>query len=176
MNNSVQFINNKIGSLTEKLDKQMPWLNNNNMVNIIIFGLIIYSTLFVGKLWDKGMEILKHPIVKIILLMLIVYLSKKNVSLAIISAVVFVVILMTNLKNTNEFLTVNQEDESNDYSDCFCSCNTKNCSCVCDNTLSKNDTYIDIKDEIYQDNQSAFDKITQQFNEHETEIQKSSIQ
>jgi hypothetical protein len=176
MDNSVQFINSKIGSLAENLDKQTPWLSNDNIVNIIIIGLIIYSTLFVGKLWDKGMEMLKHPIVKIILLMLIVYLSKKNVSLAIISAIVFVVILMTNFKNTHEFLTVNQEDEPNDYSDCFCSCDSKNCSCVCDNVQSKNDTYIDIKDEIYQDNQSAFDKITQQFNEHESEIQKTSIQ
>lgn len=175
MDNSVQFINSKIGSLAEKMDKQASWLNNGNIVNIIIIGLILYSTLFVGKMWGKGMEILKHPIVKIILLALIVFLSKKNVALAIISAVVFIIILMTNFKNTHEFLDAEQEEQNN-FSDCFCSCDINKCSCTCDNVMSKNDTYIDTKDEIYQDNQSAFDKITQQFDDHESEMQKTTIQ
>lgn len=175
MDNSVKFINTKINSMSDVLDKQTPWLNDNNIVNIIIGCLIIYAALFTGKLWKNGMTMMKHPMLKIILLIAIVFLSKKNVSLAIIMAIVFVVIMMTNLKNTNEFMTSEEQEQEQDYSNCFCSCNNINCSCACDDVSSKNDTYVSIMDEIFQDNQSAFDKISQQFDEHEQELEKKMV-
>lgn len=176
MDNSVKFINNQMGSISEKLDKQTTWLNDSNTSNIIIIGLIIYATIFAGKLWDKGMQFFKLTLVKIIALLLIFYLSKKNVSLAIISAIVLIVIMMKNLQSSNEFLTIDGEEQESDYSNCYCSCNNNSCSCACDNVASVNDTYIDVRDEIFNDNHSAFDKITQQFQEHESELAKYADQ
>lgn len=176
MNNSVKFINTQMSSMSEKLDSHTTWLSDSNIVNVVIFGLIIYSALFVGKIWFNGVELFKSPLVKIIALLLIVYLSNKNVSLAIVSAIVFVIIMMKNLQTSSEFLTVDDEEQNLDYSNCYCSCNNNSCSCACNNVSSVNDTYIDVRDEIYDDNQSAFDKITQQFKDHEDDLEKYAVE
>jgi hypothetical protein len=176
MDNSVKFINTKIGSMSDVLDKQTQWLNNSNIVNLIIGCLVVYATLFSGKLWSNGMTMMKHPIVKIIFLIAIVFISKKNVSLAIIMSVVFVIIMMTNLKKTNEFMTYEEEQRNIDYPNCHCYCNNVNCSCMCNDMTNNNNNDINIIGEIIQDNQSAFDKISQQFEEHEQELEKNTIQ
>ena len=60
------------------MDKNTTWLDDSNIVNLLTLGFVIYAALFVGKLWPKGMDLFKHPLVKILSFLAVAYLAKRN--------------------------------------------------------------------------------------------------
>lgn len=139
MNKSAEYLNTTVNTVTSNLDETMGWLNDPTITNVILLGLIVYSALFIGKVWPKGMDFFKHPVVKIIAFALIAYISTKNVGLALVATIVVISIMMTNLKNTKEFLTTvpsNRLTTDDDVYEaimgrCMCRCNGRQCNCNC---------------------------------------------
>jgi hypothetical protein len=138
MDKSFDYFNSSVNSLKGTLDKNTDWLENSSVTNLITFGLVIYAALFAGKVWPNGMNLFKHPLVKILSFLAIAYLAQKNVALAFVATIAIVVIMMTNLKNTKEFLTqvpsrLNTDDNVYEamLGKCFCSCDGIKCNCRC---------------------------------------------
>lgn len=139
MDKPVEYLSSTVDTVTNTLDQNMGWLNNPSITNIAILGLVIYSAFFVGKLWPKGMDLFKHPLVKLILFGLIAFIATKNIALATVATIALVTIMMTNLKNTNEFLTIvpanRMTTDDNVYESimgrCICRCENDQCQCNC---------------------------------------------
>jgi hypothetical protein len=152
MNNPRDYFDSSVSSLTQSLDKNTEWLDNSTIANLITLGLVIYAALFVGKLWPKGMDLFKHPLVKIMSFLAVAYLARKNTALAFVATIAIVTIMMTNLKNTKEFLTViparlNTDDNVYEamLGNCLCRCEGRNCSCKC---IEEEPENININDDI----------------------------
>jgi hypothetical protein len=140
MSKSVDFLNTTVDSVKGNLDQSFGWLNDSNTTNLVVLGLVVYAALFVGKIWPKGMDLFKHPLVKIVAFLLVAYLASKNVALALVATIAIVTIMMTNLKNTKEFLTVvparRLDTDDNVYEAmlgrCVCRCDGRKCDCDCE--------------------------------------------
>jgi hypothetical protein len=138
MNKPMDYFNESVNVIKTNLDKNTEWLEDKTIANLITLGFVIYAALFVGKFWSGGMNLFKHPLVKILSFLAVAYLSGKNVALAFVATIAIVMIMMTNLKNTNEFLThvpskFNADDNIYEamLGKCFCSCDGKKCNCQC---------------------------------------------
>lgn len=138
MDKSVDYFNGTVDALRGNLDKNTEWLENSTVANLVTLGLVVYAALFVGKIFPKGMNLFKHPLVKILSFLAVAYLARKNVALAFVATIAIVTIMMTNLKNTNEFLThvpsrLNTDDNIYEamLGKCFCSCDGNKCVCRC---------------------------------------------
>jgi hypothetical protein len=138
MNKSVDYFNGTVDSLRGNLDKNTEWLENSTVANLVTLGLVVYAALFVGKIFPRGMNLFKHPLVKILSFLAVAYLARRNVALAFVATIAIVIIMMTNLKNTNEFLThvpsrLNADDNMYEamLGKCFCSCDGNKCVCRC---------------------------------------------
>ena len=158
MENSVNYLNSNlnrsIDTMTSSLDNSTKWAENGEIVNLVILGLVIYIAFFVGKVYPKGIELLKHPIIKIVAVLYVSHLAQKNVTLALVATVALFTIMLTNYKNTQEFLTqvsLNQNADDNVYEaimgDCVCRCEGTNCVCRCIEGSEPQDITLDDVDE-----------------------------
>jgi hypothetical protein len=145
MEKPVEYLSSTVDTVTGSLDKNMGWLNDKTITNVAILGLIVYGAFFVGKVWPKGMDMFKHPLVKVVSFMLIAYIATKNPALALVAAIAFIIIMMTNLKNTNEFLTSVSPTKLTTDDDvyeaimgrCICRCDGKGCNCECKDEIAE---------------------------------------
>lgn len=141
MDKPVEYLSSTIDTVTGTLDENMGWLNDNTLTNVIVLGLIIYAAFFVGKIWPNGLSLFKNPFVKVISFILIAFIATKNIALATVATIALITIMMTNLKNTKEFLTVipseklTTDDEVYEaiMGRCICRCNGTQCDCDCKN-------------------------------------------
>jgi hypothetical protein len=139
MEKPVEYLSSTVDTVTGSLDKNMGWLNDKTITNVAILGLIVYASFFIGKIWPKGMDMFKHPLVKVVSFMLVAYIATKNPALALVAAIALITIMMTNLKNTKEFLTSVSPNKLTTDDDvyeaimgrCVCRCDTKGCKCDC---------------------------------------------
>jgi hypothetical protein len=198
MNNSTEFLNTTVNSLKGNLDKNMNWLDDKSTTNLILLGLVVYTALFVGKVWPKGTDLFKHPLVKIIAFLFVAYLGTKNISLALVATIAIVVIMMTNLKNTKEFLTVvptqRLDTDDNVYESimgkCMCRCDGNKCHCNCldepenmniSNVMSEEiipseeAPIMNERDVIKEMNDLAFENVKKQFLDHYKEKEKEKM-
>jgi hypothetical protein len=139
MDKPVEYLSSTVDTVHGTLDKSMEWLNNKTVTNVVLLVLVIYSAFFVGKVWPKGMDLFKHPLVKVALFLVVAFVGSKNPSLAIAATIAIVTIMMTNLKETKEFLTVvgseKLDTDDNVYEAimgrCICRCDGNDCDCKC---------------------------------------------
>jgi len=104
-NKASEVINSKLDSIVKAIDRNTRWLKNDDLINIIIIGIIIFIAFFGGKVLSDFTTIFTHPLFKAAFLFVIFYLTKRDMPLALMMAILFVVIMMTNTKNTGEFMT-----------------------------------------------------------------------
>lgn len=204
MEKPVEYLSSTVDTVTDSLDKNMGWLNDKTITNVVLLGLVVYTAFFIGKVWTKGMDMFKHPLVKVISFLLIAYIATKNTALALVATITVIVIMMTNLKNTNEFLTYVSPHKLTTDDDvyeaimgrCICRCNDNNCKCECKDNYSEelDINQIMVKEEMenelkpeqqyvkksglddYQEmNQNAIDNIKVQLQEHEQDIERSRV-
>jgi hypothetical protein len=133
-----KYINNTVHSITGNLDQHTEWLNNETIANLLTVGIVIYAALFVGKLCVNETLIFKNHLVKILAMLAVAYIAKRNVSLAFVCTIAIIAIMMTNLKNTNEFYEpTSKHMDADDHiyeamlGKCFCSCDGTKCVCRC---------------------------------------------
>lgn len=107
--------NNTYNLVKTKLDDNTKWMEDSNTANILTFAIVIYAVLFVGKISPNLTLSFKHPLVKLLAFLTVAYISSKNTSLALVATIAIIIIMMTNLKNTNEFFTLQSPMELDIY-------------------------------------------------------------
>lgn len=142
MDTTLGYLDNTVNSVRSNLDSSTQWMEDQTIVNLITLALVVYSAMFVGKVWPRGMELFKHPLVKILVFLGVAYVSTRNVALAFVAMIAVFAIMMTNLKNTKEFLPndcgLSEPRWSTDddvyramMGGCICNCDGVRCSCKC---------------------------------------------
>ena len=74
------------------------FLKNKTICIVLKIFLVLYAGLFAPKLPKQIMDILKHPISKTVVALLVVYLATKDMMLAILCAVVFILTIKLSNK------------------------------------------------------------------------------
>lgn len=97
--------------INETISPYLSFLDNEYISGFIILFIILYASLIAPKLPSKVVAILNHPIAKFLMLFLIVFMAKKNVALAIVIAVAFVISLRVMHKYIRDVepLSTNEE-------------------------------------------------------------------
>ena len=80
-------MNNLMKPVNNLFDK---FLKNKTICIVLKIFLVLYAGLFAPKLPKQVIDILKHPISKTVVALLVVYLATKDMMLAILCAVVFI--------------------------------------------------------------------------------------
>jgi len=126
-------------------------LENVDKYQIIALGLIVYAAFFVDKNHSLNM-LLKNDFVKLAALMLIAFSCTKSPVLGVIMAIVFVMITISNIYDSKEFMGNSENSDDAIYEDmnegCICGCQSGvGCSCVCrgvdiiDNVVNSEENY-----------------------------------
>ena len=90
---------NKLNKLMKPVDKVLNNFLKNETINIALkVFLVLYAGLFAPKLPHQLLQILNHPISKIIVAMLIILLATRDVMLAILVSVCFIITLNLQVK------------------------------------------------------------------------------
>jgi hypothetical protein len=206
MNKTLNYFENTMGSVKTNLDNNTMWMQDQTIVNIIVLAIVIYSALFVGKIWPKGMNLFKNPLIKIITFLAIAYISTRNITLAFVATIAIIAVMMTNLKNTQEFMdneiaedeySANSQMYNSMMGGCICQCDGVRCSCKCsgngesnmeqiedhdDNEVVYNEKpegvvgMIDEKQKIAEINDQALDNVRRQMLSHEMEKDKNKLE
>lgn len=104
-------------------------LDNQYVSGTLIVFLIVYASMIAPKLPERILKLFDHILVKLVMLFLIVYLMKKNVTVALVASIALVVtvIALDNLNFTikfnNEMMEIvgsNISSESDNLSGCNC--------------------------------------------------------
>jgi len=123
---------NMLTGVTQSLDNNMRWLgNDNDMVKLLVVLVAVYAVFFVGKIFPIAMNITRSPFVKLALFIAIALVARHNVPLAFVLTIAIVSVMMTNLKNTNEFMTADDLPYTPMRRGCICRCNENGCQCIC---------------------------------------------
>jgi len=125
-------LTNNLNDLKNKIDSATPWLNDKNVVTLIIVALIIF-TVFFSKKWVKLNALLQQPIPKMVSLLVLAYLATRNVPLALVATLTFMFTLSyknesENMENTTGDVVYDSMNEG-----CMCACDGDNCECNCPN-------------------------------------------
>lgn len=125
--------------ITLTIDDNTKWLDNSIIATLLTLGLVIYSAMFVGKVYPSGVNFFKNPLVKIIAFLIILYLSTRNIGLALVAMIaVFSIMIKTAscncAQNEHEpFVSITTDDY--EYAPinagCICACQDGNCDCKC---------------------------------------------
>ena len=83
-------------------DKYLSFLDNEYVSSGLILFLILYASVIAPKLPSNITSYFKHPLIQLILFFIIVFLAKKDVSLALITAVAVLVTIMVVNYNCNK--------------------------------------------------------------------------
>lgn len=83
-------------------DEYLSFLDNEYVSSGLILFLILYASVIAPKLPSNIASCFKHPLIQLILFFIIVFLAKKDVSLAIITAVSVLVTIMVVNYNCNK--------------------------------------------------------------------------
>jgi hypothetical protein len=125
--------------ITVTIDDNTKWLDNSTVATLLTLGLVVYAAMFVGKVYPPGVEFFKNPLVKIVAFLVILYLSSRNIGLALVVmiAIFSIMIKASNCpcaqSNTEAFTSLNTDDY--EYppmrEGCVCVCRDNNCRCRC---------------------------------------------
>ena len=109
--------------------KYTTWLDNPYVAGALTVFLIVYAGAAAPKLPSWIVKMFDYTLVKLALFFLIVFISRKNATIAIVAAIALMVSIMVlnRLKFDQEMMSVvNNEEQSNRKF------RTGNCTCSCD--------------------------------------------
>jgi hypothetical protein len=115
-------------TVDESVSKSLSFLDNEYVNAGLSLFLILYAGMVAPKLPNFLVKLFDNYIFKLLAFFLIVYLSKKDVTLAIIAAVAVMVSIMALNKiklNENMASVMSEENGCN----CNCKCNCSDCVC-----------------------------------------------
>lgn len=97
------------------------WLDNQYVSSALTIFLIVYASMAAPKLPTYIASLFDYTIVKLLMFFMIVFISKKNATVALIASVALMVSIMTldRIKFGQEMMEVVGNDESNE-NDCSC--------------------------------------------------------
>jgi hypothetical protein len=165
-------------SFDEAVKKNLSFLDNEYVSAGLSLFLVLYAGLAAPKLPESVAKVFDNPIVKLGVFFIIVYLAKKNPTLALIASIGVAVSIMT--LNTHKFNTeamsvvamesIGQRKYRADG--CMCKCEGDKCTCECS---QGKDTNIDEILPFNGHTMSYFDKELASF-EDEPELPKTTTE
>jgi hypothetical protein len=120
------------------------FLENEYVAGAISIFLIAYAGLAAPKLPNYIAKLFDYTFIKLFMFFMIVYISKKNATVAIIASIAVLVSIMTlnklKLAESMMSVSINRQLPSGDLNNCNCNCNNmgamgnyKDCKCDCHN-------------------------------------------
>lgn len=91
-----------MADVTNKIKNSLSFLDNPYVSGIVTLIIILFASLAAPKLPHKFSRFFSHNLVKLLFCFLIVYLSVKNVSIAIILSIALIIVLQTANKQSFE--------------------------------------------------------------------------
>jgi hypothetical protein len=89
----MEFINDTTRYTSNVLDKGTQWLDNTAIVSILILALLVYAVFFAQRSYPPAVRFFEHPLVKILSFLFIIYISYRNVGLALAMLIALFAIL-----------------------------------------------------------------------------------
>lgn len=106
----MNYINDTTQYVTDTLDKNTTWLNNPTVIMVLTLALLVYAVFFAGRFAPETAKIFDHPLVKIAVFLLIIYVANRNVGLGMAFLIAFFAVL-SRLNSSEPF----DEMQASDY-------------------------------------------------------------
>lgn len=119
-----------IDSTLEKIDKtvlkSLNFLDNNNVYISIVFTLFLYNTCLFSNINNLVSDYYQYPVVKVVMLLLIIYVSRKSYLIGLLLAISYLISLnyktilenfqssIFPLPNSDDLNQAEDEEKSND--------------------------------------------------------------
>lgn len=108
-----------MNTFESKFKQYTPWLENEYVTATLTILLIVYSGMYAPKIPNNVSKLFNYTLVKGIMCFLLVYVQNKNLTVSLISSVVFMGLMMLLAKFDKENMTSMQ---NNMKFECDCSC------------------------------------------------------